>query len=326
MSYVLGIDAGATKTLAMIADCEGHIISTFTSGTGNFQVHGIEPARVEVNKAIEGAIAAAGIKRDEVQAAFYGMAGADRDKDFEYVKEVLTPINPAPKMALENDAVIILKVGTLDGIGIGVVCGTGTNCIGFNRKGDRLQVGGLGDLFGDKAGASYIGVAAFQRAVRGFEGRGPKTILYDLFCEEIGVDRLIDIVEFFYHGQRKSISFSKLTPLVFNAANLGDAVALTLLREVGEEMALTVNVAIDKLYTPDDHVKVVIGGSVAQKGDNPAMLDAFRANIKAHHPNNEVIVPTLEPAFGAIFYAYDLIGIPITNQIIANLQATFKKE
>ena len=323
MSYVLGLDAGATKTLAMIADYHGHIIGTYTAGTGNFQVNGIEAARNEVKKAIEGAIKDAGITKEDVTAAFYGMAGADRDKDFEYVHQVVEPVNPAPKMSIENDAVIILKVGTLDGVGVGVVCGTGTNCIGFNKKGDRLQVGGIGDLFGDAAGASYIGVTAFKRAVRGWEGRGPKTILYDMFCEEIGIDRLIDILDFFYRGERGIVKFSELTPLVFEAANKGDQVALGLLREVGEEMGLTVNVAIDKLFQPDEHVKVVIGGSVAQKGDNPAMLDAFREKISSHHPNNEVIVPTLEPAFGAIFYAYDLVDVPITNEVINNLKKTF---
>lgn len=326
MSYVLGIDAGATKTLAMIADYNGNIKGTSIAGTGNFQVNGIEGAKKQVDKAIQGAIAAAGIKREDIKAAFYGMAGADRDKDFEYVAQVVEPVNPAPKMAIENDAVIILKVGTLDGIGVGVVCGTGTNCIGFNKKGERLQVGGIGDLFGDAAGASYIGVKAFGRAVRGYEGRGDKTILYEMFCEEMGVERLVDILDFFYKGERHRFNFSEMTPLVFQAANLGDKVALNLLKEVGEEMGLTVNVAIKKLFSPDEHVKVVIGGSVAQRGENPAMLDAFRGKISAFHPNNEVIVPTLEPAFGAIFYAYDLVEVPITNNVIANLNATFKKE
>lgn len=326
MSYVLGIDAGATKTFAMIADYQGRIVGTSVAGTGNFQIRGIEPARIEVEKAINGAIEVAGIRRDQVQAAFYGMAGADRDKDFEYVHQVVEPVNPAPRMSIENDAVIILKVGVLDGIGIGVVCGTGTNCIGFNKRGERLQVGGLGDIFGDKAGASYIGPTAFSRAVRGYEGRGPKTMLYEMFCEEIGVERLFDVIEFFYHGSNRGISFSQLTPIVFKAANLGDKVALDLLKEVGYEMGITVNAAISKLYHPEEHVKVVIGGSVAQKGENPAMLDAFRETISKHHPDNEVIVPTLEPAYGAIFYAYDMVNVEVTDEIIANLNQTFKRE
>ncbi|MDD2430655.1 MAG: BadF/BadG/BcrA/BcrD ATPase family protein [Firmicutes bacterium] len=326
MSYVLGIDAGATKTLAMIADYQGNILGTSKAGTGNFQVNGIKAASLEVNKAIDGAIEVAGIKRENITAAFYGMAGADRDKDFEYVHQVVEPINPAPKMAIENDAVIILKVGALDGVGVGVVCGTGTNCIGFNKRGDRLQVGGLGELFGDSAGAGYIGTRAFRAAVRGFEGRGPKTVLYEMFCKEIGVDRLIDIVEFFYPGStHPGVDFSRLTPLVFEAANKEDQVALDLLSFVGEEMGLAVNTAIKNLYSKDEHVKVVIGGSVAQKGNHPAMLDAFKAKISSFHPDNEVIVPTLEPAFGAIFYAYDLVNVPITDEVIANLEKSFKR-
>jgi len=326
MSYVLGVDAGATKTLAMVADYKGNILGAFAAGTGNFQVNGIAAASAEVDKAIRGAVEAAGIKREDITAAFYGMAGADRDKDFEYVRQVVEPVNPAPKMSIENDAVIILKVGALDGVGVGVVCGTGTNCIGFNGRGDRLQIGGLGELFGDSAGAGYIARLAFRNAVRGWDGRGPETILYEMFCKEIGVDRLIDIVEFYYPGStRPGVNFSKLAPLVFQAANQGDQVAIDVLRFVGEEMGLAVIAAIKSLFRPDEHVKVVIGGSVAQKGENPAMLDAFKEKISSAHPDNEVIVPTLEPAFGAIFYAYDLVNVPITDEVIENLNKTFVK-
>lgn len=100
--------------------------------------------------------------------------------------------------------------------------------------------------------------------------------------------------------QYPGVDFSRLTPLVFEAANKEDQVALDLLSFVGEEM-FAVNIAIKNLYSKDEHVKVVIGGSVAQKGNHPAMLDAFKAKISSFHPDNEVIVPTLEPAFEQSF-------------------------
>ena len=61
MKYYLGLDAGGTKTFCLVGDAEGHILGFGRGGTGNYEVDGVEPAAVENRRAVEEALANAGL-------------------------------------------------------------------------------------------------------------------------------------------------------------------------------------------------------------------------------------------------------------------------
>ena len=86
MSLVLGVDAGATKTFALVADENGHILGFGQAGSGNHQVVGLEPALAEIRRSSEEALAQAG-SSPPVAFGFFGLAGADLPVDF----ALLTP-------------------------------------------------------------------------------------------------------------------------------------------------------------------------------------------------------------------------------------------
>ena len=121
MDLVLGVDAGATKTLAAVADLAGRIRGWGRAGCGNFQVNGPRAAR-EVSRAIRRALVMAEAEHSRVIAAYYGMAGADRPSDFAYIHSFLDPINPAPRWEVENDATIALVAATGRRLAVVVVC------------------------------------------------------------------------------------------------------------------------------------------------------------------------------------------------------------
>ena len=168
MKYLLGMDAGGTKTLCALTDTAGTILGLGLSRCGNFQVSGVESARHELKRSIERAVADAGIEPKTIAVAFYGVSGADRQKDFETVSGMLSSVNPADRMFLENDASIALRAGTETAVGLGLISGTGTNAIGFNSRGERRQVGGWGSPYlGDFGSAHDIAACAFAQAQRG---------------------------------------------------------------------------------------------------------------------------------------------------------------
>ena len=78
MKHVVGVDAGGTKTVALVSDVTGRALGAGRAGPGNFQAVGVELAKAQVGKAVETALGEAGVAAQEVEAVFYGMAGADR--------------------------------------------------------------------------------------------------------------------------------------------------------------------------------------------------------------------------------------------------------
>lgn len=322
---VLGVDAGGTKTLAVIADDEGRVLGIGRAGSGNFQGGNPKQAGGEVRKAVEGTLASAGLVPDQVNAAFYGMAGADRPADFQIVEDMLREANPVERWGFENDAVIVLRSGARDGVGIGVICGTGTNVVGFNARGERVQVGGLGYMFGDTGGASHIATLGIRHAVRGNDGRGKSTILYEKFTTGLGLANLDDLVGLYYEGSPSPPNISSFASLVFESADEGDAVAIEILTHVGREMGNAARAALRRLFDPADDVSVVMGGGVFKRAANPTMHNAFRDDVLSEYPRARLIVPELEPVFGALFFAFDRVGVPVTDELAARLGESSKR-
>ncbi len=329
---VLAVDGGGTKTLAVVCDTSGTVLGVGIGGCGNFQAGGIEAARSEVEAAIfqathanggsnGAALATAGASDGiPVSYAFYGMAGADRPRDFDFVRRVIEPVNPAPAYGLENDAVIALVAGIPDGVGVGVICGTGTNVVALGPGGNRLQVGGLGP--GDRAGAAYLGHEAVNAAFRAADGRGMKTILTELLMSELHLPAVEDMLDLLYQGDVSHLTYGTLAPLVFAAASRDDVVAHNLLVEMGRELASGAGVAIRRLFGPDDPVRVVLAGGVF-KGEHPALVAGLRAELGRLHPRAEAAVLEDEPVFGAIYSAWRGIGVRPTANRIAKLRASW---
>src|SRR5205085_6106449 len=124
------------------------------------------------NRAVQGALRGAGAAPSDVAAACFGLCGADRPKDFDTCRRLLSGVSPVADLDLKNDTTIALRAGTADGVGIGLVAGTGANQIGVNRRGELHKVGGLARVLGDSGGALDIAEQAVAAAMRGHDGRG----------------------------------------------------------------------------------------------------------------------------------------------------------
>ena len=306
MKYLLGMDAGGTKTLCALADEQGNVIGLGRSGCGNFQVNGRVKAQKELERAVQEALRKAGLRSPRIEVGFYGISGADREEDFRTVREILDPINPAARLFLENDTTIALRAGTENGIGIGLISGTGTNAVGFNRKGKRLQVGGWGSPYlGDYGSAHDIAAEAFRLAQHGEDGRGKPTLLYDKLVKALGVKRLIDICERDYYDSFQSLNVASFAPVVFEAAREDDTIAREILEKAGREIALSALAVLRRLFGLEEEVPVVLGGSVFQKGDHPAMIQTLENKIRKEFPRVKFTVLERDPVVGALLFAGD---------------------
>lgn len=322
MDWVLGVDAGGTKTLAVVADRTGQVRGVGRAGNANFQDCGVARAGAEIRRAVEGAVRAAG---GGVPAAVcYGVSGADRPRDFATIETFTRPIRDAGVYRLENDTIIALRAGTPDGVGIAVVAGTGSNAIGRAADGTKLQVGGLGPLSGDFGSAGQLAEAAVVASIMGEDGRGPPTALTALITSHAGIERIEDIIELDFHDTGRDRSqIGRLAPLVFEAAMQGDEVARAILREAGERLAVSVEVILDRLFPGDGPVAIVFGGSVFQRAGDPTLFDALVARCRRRRPAATFLRLEVEPVLGAVGFAFDDAGWELQEAGWARLKDTF---
>jgi N-acetylglucosamine kinase-like BadF-type ATPase len=239
-----------------------------------------------------------------VQACF-GVSGADREADFKTIRGLLAGVSPTARFTLVNDTLVALRAGTDDGIGVCCIGGTGANCIGRKRLGVTKKVGGLGWISGDSGSAGSIAGDALTAALQGREGRGPETLLYARLCAALDLKSLDDVIEFGFCGQIRMFDVGRLAPLVFEAAAIGDAVALDLLARHGRGVARAALCAIRALFTETEEVVVVLGGSVFQHGAHDALRDALAAELATSHPPTRLVKLEVEPVLGALLLARD---------------------
>ncbi len=306
--YVIGVDGGGTKTLAVAATLDGEVIATARSGPSNYQSAGRDAAARNIAQAIA-EIAEATAAPEGCLAIYYALAGADRLLDFEIIEEIvggITPHPPWPQWKVDNDALAPLALGSEDCTGVVLICGTGTNCVGINPAGQRRQIGGLGPAFGDAAGGSIIGIQAYSAAIRGEDGRSQPTLLSQLIREHIGSSDLLSVVHRTY-VDGEGFAFSSIVPPVFEAAERGDPVAQGILRANGRELGISALATLRTLFPPDAPVAVVMAGSISQN-PNPIIQTTVRDVVLQEYPNARIAVPTAEPALGAVALAVRLAG------------------
>lgn len=306
--YLLGIDAGGTKTHALIADRNGRVVGGGESGPGNWEVVGLDGAFAAYAQAIDCALRAAGIMRNDIIAAGYALAGLDWESDVARLESVIARLElPGPR-TLVNDAFGALRAGSADGCGVVVIAGTGSTVAGRNRSGATFRTFGLGTNWGDFNGAAGLVLEATRAIGHAWIGRGPATALSDAFVQAYGAADVPDLVERVSRGAAPPPD-GRLAPLVFAAADAGDEVACRIVRQAGEELGKTAAAVARKLALEDEAFDVVLAGGVF-RARNRLLIDALAEQALLCAPGARVAPLEAPPVAGSVLLAFDAAGIP----------------
>lgn len=80
--YVMGVDAGGTKTRCMICDEKEHIVGRGDAGASQHQMYGIAQTKKNLALAVDRALMQARLCLSDISYAVLGMSGADGADDF----------------------------------------------------------------------------------------------------------------------------------------------------------------------------------------------------------------------------------------------------
>lgn len=304
--YVLGVDGGNTKTHYFLYDTEGNYVDCVCAGTCSHEAlpDSFDGSRRELGQRMLELFKRNGISVTDIAFAAFGLAGAD----FEWQKEKLSSVVQSlgfKAYVVDNDGFLALKAGSESGFGVGCINGTGTVTVGINEKGERLQIGGVGEISSDKAGASYIASCGMSAVYDMIFREGEKTALKRMFFEEFDISSAKDFSYAATSALKSKEGIYKINLLMEKAEEAGDDIVKSILEQVGRGLALSVAGCIKNLRFLQP-VEVVLAGSVWIKGKFPSMNEAFVSALRDKSPNPFMIRKLKQPpAIGAVIWALE---------------------
>ncbi|PYQ52870.1 MAG: ATPase [Acidobacteria bacterium] len=298
MRYVLGIDAGGTKTVGLLADEQGRVVAEARGGGANLQTQG----ELEVEKVFDGLIDTLGHDHT-ISALCLGIAGVDRPHDEAVIRGILRRLGHRETARVVNDAAIALVAGAPEGSGIVILAGTGSIAYGIDRAGKTARSGGYGFLLADEGSGYWLGHQALRCTVRAADGRGPATRLAPLVYEAMEVTSVGELVPRVYEKGLPKHRIAALAPLVQRARDEGDEVAAALIEGGARELALAARAVARQLDFGGGPFPVVLAGGAFKAC--PGLVDPLVKHLDL--PAGTPRVLDVEPARGAVRLALDLL-------------------
>jgi N-acetylglucosamine kinase-like BadF-type ATPase len=301
--YFLGVDVGATKSHALIADDLGRALGFGEGGPGNPDVVGYNGLADVLQLITQEALATAGIVAAGIAGAGFGIGGYDWPSQREPMLEAIHPLGIGGPVEIANDAIIGLLAGAAKGWGVAVVAGTSCNSWGWDRERRAGRMTGFSWL-GEAAGSGELVLKAIQAVAHEWTWRGPATRLTEAFVDLTGTRDAADLLEGLTVG--RIYLDAAAAPVVFEVAAAGDPVAQELVRWAGRELGDMAIGVIRQLGFEALTFDVVLAGSFF--GGSPVLAEVMRETIHAVAPGARLVRLTAPPVVGGVLLGMEQAG------------------
>ncbi|MBE1586585.1 BadF/BadG/BcrA/BcrD ATPase family protein [Nonomuraea angiospora] len=317
----LGVDAGNSKTAALVCDVAGTIAGAGRSGCGDiYGAAGPEAAVAEVLAAIDAALAQAGASRADIVGAAFRLAGVDWPEDRAYWENALA--GRYPSRSILNDGYAAIRCGEPSGVGIAVAAGTAAAIAARGPDGALWDMGWWGQ---HAMGALGLASEAFRAVNLAELGLGRETALTAALPAHYGLSSVAELNHWFTRREGAATHPQKAgcARVVTATAAAGDPVAVEIVRAQGRHLATYAGVAARRtgLTSAGGAVGVVLTGSVLMADASP-VAEAMLAELPAHVPGAVPHRSALPPVAGAALDALGEGGVPLTGAVLDRLMGT----
>src|SRR2546421_2550691 len=327
MQYVLGVDGGNTKTIALVASLDGTILGAGRGGCGDIYnapagtrwPDSASAAVANIEYAVTSALEEAGIGASDLITGVFNMAGADWPEDFAYLQAALEERGFGRTIAVQNDAMGVLHAGSSDDTGVSVVCGTGA------ATGARAPDGRYwhSSVWQDQVqGSSMMAQKALDAVYLAELGIEHPTSLSARFLDFFNLETVEEMLHLFTgRVHQHTHRIDHLTPLLLDEAQAGDEITTRIVLWHGNMLGKYALAAARKVGIEGTAFTLVLAGGVFR---HPSQLlpDAIIDCVRTTSP---LVRPTrcrFEPIVGVLFTALDAARLAIDDALVQTSVAT----
>ncbi len=300
MRYFLGIDAGGTKTSAVLADA-GSVLARAQAGS-------IKVSRIDTDAASNNLAALladltrqSGIPADAIASTCIGLSGITVPQIADWTRAEMQK-HLRGHVYLCGDEEIALDGAFHGGPGVLVIAGTGSNVVGRMPNGAVFHLGGWGPVISDEGSGYWIGVHAVRATLLAMD-REESTQLFEEILRVWKIGSHTDMVELC--NRIPGPDFSQLARSVSACAEQGDAIARQVLQEGGAILGSMALFALQKLscggQLPASNLQLAFTGSVL--AHVAPLREALITIVHAALPHVSILAEPVDAAMGALWRA-----------------------
>jgi len=296
---ILGVEGGGTKTAWVLVEpvvptgrddpgWEFHVIDQGKLPPSNFRLTTPERLRVifaELPK--------------QIDRAGVFLAGCATEEDRRSLKQICLEIWPNAKIVTGSDRDSGLAAALDHGDGIVVNAGSGSSVTG--RRGERIErAGGWGHILGDAGGGYFLSIQALRLILREHDLHRGEIRFAAKILHALSLNNLDELVRWVQTADKMDIAM--LAPVVFEAANEGDARMMEIIEEGARVLCEYTEAVASGLHLLAPKV-TLIGGLFYR---DSIYTHAFRRRLKKNLPDARVAVAERAPELGAAWLASEL--------------------
>ena len=290
MSIIVGVDAGGTRTTAVVAEGD-RWLARAEGPAGAVRPGRAMAAAGTIATVVRSALVQTGRVRADVLTV--GASGVGRDDERQALRAALRMEALADRLLITTDIEIALVAAFGDGPGIVLLSGTGSFAVARAADGTQRRQGGYGWRMGDEGSAYALGEAALRAAGQAEDGRSRATALTEALCRQTRSATFNDLVRWSVVATPTEVA--GLSTSVLAAAEAGDDVALQLVTNAAGSLTRLV-AGLLREYPADARVPVALaGGLLAQ----PSWRAAVRQALE-RIPGAVPVETPVEPVRGAL--------------------------
>ena len=298
--YVLGIDGGATKTLAAVLDIERRGLHLGHAGPSNEDAVGPRLAVKALLDAGDEALARAGVSQEQLDGAVLAVAGTDTHSIARSLGEMRSE-----DWVVVNDVVGAWATATNGLPGLGVISGTGSNVFGVGPKGSCWRAGGWGHLLGDEGSGYWLGAESIRAALHDRDASGPTTYLSEAALRFFSAPSIEALAASVYTTPLTKGEVAAFAVETARAAAAGDEVARGLFERGARELGAQIAAVIQRTGL-EGSFPVGLLGSAFKAG--PVFTDPLCETVAKVAPGAHVEPVEMAPVGGSLLLAMRACG------------------
>ncbi len=293
---LLGIEGGGTRTTALLLDdSAGSVLAEFAIGPGNIHLlpGGLDPLLAEIAGRLPASPDRIGV----------GLAGVRSEGDRTRLAAAAGRVWPGVPVSVGDDLHLALEATDWPedcAAQVLLLSGTGSCCLGRNRSGALVKVGGRGHIIGDRGSATDIALHALKSIVTLSDVHGEMPALGADILNSLQMNEPESLIEWSISATKTELA--NLARVVFEAAaTREDPHAVAILHRAAQRLAKDAVTCAARVAGPEEPVQVLLNGAVLLK--NPTFAASVAERIRQTRPGTFVRELERPAVWGALALA-----------------------